>query len=242
MTPDREVSRDLPPPTAWLLLRDEMIGFARSRVMLVLWIVLPLVTTAGYLLLPDRAVESLGMGAGQLSATDFMALMISSVAGTVAALLVGVDIVSERNRKVYDLFVIRPIRREVILWAKFAAVTVSVSVACIVSIALGLAVDAARGATVGGDTVVAALDGLGSLVAVIALSAAVGVFFGVVSRSILVAVILILYLGQNLALVPMLPVYLGILPHRFWFIMAITGALTLLLVWLGGVLFRRSEL
>ncbi len=231
----------MPPPPAWLMLRDEMVGFARSRVMLVLWIVLPLATTAGYLLLPDRAVGSMMPGA-QMSATDFMALMISSVAGTVAALLVGVNIVSERNRKVYDLFVIRPIRREVILWAKFVAVTVSVSVACIVALALGLTVDAVRGAPVGGDTIVAALDGLGSLVAVIALSAGVGVFFGVVSRSILVAVILILYLGQNLAVVPMLPVWLGVLPDRFWLFMAISAALTLLMVWLGGVIFRRSEL
>ena len=233
--------RDMPGPPAWLMLRDEMVGFARSRVMLVLWIVLPLVTTLGYVLLPDRAVDSMMPGA-QMSATDFMALMISSVAGTVAALLVGVDIVSERNRKVYDLFVIRPIRREVILWAKFVAVTVSVSVACIVALALGLTVDAVRGAPVGGDTIVAALDGLGSLVAVIALSAGVGVFFGVVSRSILVAVILILYLGQNLAVVPMLPVWLGVLPDRFWLIMAISAALTLVMVWLGGVIFRRAEL
>jgi ABC-type transport system involved in multi-copper enzyme maturation permease subunit len=231
----------MPGPPTWLMLRDEMVGFARSRVMLVLWIVLPLVTTVGYLVLPDRAVDSMMPGA-QLGATDFMALMISSVAGTVAALLVGVDIVSERNRKVYDLFVIRPIRREVILWAKFIAVTISVSVACIVALALGLTVDAVRGAPVGGDTILAALDSLGSLVAVIALSAGVGVFFGVVSRSILVAVILILYLGQNLAVVPMLPVWLGVLPDRFWLFMAISAALTLVMVWLGGVIFRRSEL
>ncbi len=231
----------MPGPAAWLLLRDEMVGFARSRVMLVLWIVLPLVTTVGYLLLPDRAVDSL-MPGRQMGATDFMTMMISSVAGTVAALLVGVDIVSERNRKVYDLLVIRPIRREVILWAKFIAVTVCVSVACIVALALGLTVDAVRGAPVGGATIVAALDGLGSLVAVIALSAAVGVFFGVISRSILVAVILILYLGQNLAIVPMLPVYLGVLPDRFWLFMTITAVLTVAQVWLAGVIFRRSEL
>jgi ABC-type transport system involved in multi-copper enzyme maturation permease subunit len=223
------------------MLRDEMVGFARSRVMLVLWIVLPLVTSVGYLLLPDRAVDSL-MPGSKMGASDFMAMMISSVAGTVAALLVGVDIVSERNRKVYDLFVIRPIRREVILWAKFVAVTVSVSVACIVALALGLTVDAVRGATVGADTIVAALDSLGSLVAVIALSAGVGVFFGVVSRSILVAVILILYLGQNLSILPMLPVWLGVLPDRFWLIMTTSAALTLAMVWLGGVIFRRSEL
>jgi ABC-2 type transport system permease protein len=232
--------RETPGPAGLMLLRDELVGFARSRVMLVLWIVLPVITILGYLLLP--AMLAGATGREPLSATAFMTLIMSSVAGTVAALLVGVDIVSERNRKVYDLFVIRPLRRELILWAKFLAVWGSVSIACVVSVALGLAVDAVRGTPVTGAIVADALHGLASLVGVIALSSAVGVFFGVVSRSILVAAILILYLGQNLAVVPMLPVYLGILPGRFWLIMLITAALVGVLMWLAGLLFRRSEL
>jgi len=57
----------------------------------------------------------------------------------------------------------------------------------------------------------------------------------------LVAVILILYVGQNLAIVPMLPSYLGILPDHFWLVMLISAALTGLLVWGSGVMFRRTE-
>jgi ABC-type transport system involved in multi-copper enzyme maturation permease subunit len=231
--------RETPGSPGLMLLRDELVGFARSRVMLVLWIVLPALTILGYLLLP--AMLAGATGRGQLSATAFMALIMSSVAGTVAALLVGVDIVSERNRKVYDLFVIRPLRRELILWAKFGAVTISVSIACIVSLSLGLALDAALGTPVTSAIVADALHGLASMVGVIALSAAVGVFFGMVTRSILVAVILILYIGQNLAFVPMLPAFLG-LPDRFWLMMAITAALVAVIMWLAGVLFRRSEL
>ena len=231
--------RETPGSPGLMLLRDELAGFARSRVMLVLWIVLPALTILGYLLLP--AMLAGATGRGQLSATAFMALIMSSVAGTVAALLVGVDIVSERNRKVYDLFVIRPLRRELILWAKFGAVTISVSIACIVSLSLGLALDAALGTPVTGAIVADALHGLASMVGVIALSAAVGVFFGMVTRSILVAVILILYIGQNLAFVPMLPAFLG-LPDRFWLMMVITAALVAVIMWLAGVLFRRSEL
>jgi ABC-type Na+ efflux pump permease subunit len=220
-------------------VRDELLGFARSRVMIVLWVLLPIIAIAGYLLLPARAV--LGGGRAGLSATAFMGFLMSSLAGTVAALMVAVDIISEKNRKVYELFVIRPIRREAIIWAKFAAVFGCVTVACVVSLALGIAVDAVRGHPPSGAMLEDALRSVVALTGVIALSSGVGAFFGVVSKTILVAVILILYVGQNLAIVPMLPIYLGILPHHFWLVMLISAALAALLVWGSGVLFRRTE-
>jgi hypothetical protein len=76
---------------------------------------------------------------------------------------------------------------------------------------------------------------------VIALSATVGVLFGVIAKTILVAVILILYVGQNLAILPMLPMYLGLLPNQFWLVMLISGVLAAVLLWASGVLFRRTE-
>jgi len=221
-----------------ILLRDELVGFAKSKVMIVLWVVLPLIAMAGYLLLPDEITNARGMGG--LSATAFVGFLMSSVAGTVAALMVAVDIVSERNRKVYELFVIRPLRREVIIWAKFLAVFACVTVACLVSVALGIVVDAVRGHAPKLDYDM--LKSLLSLVGVIAMSCSVGVVFGVMSRTILVAVILILYVGQNLTIVPMLPVYLGWLPDKFWLVMLITAVLTALLVFAASVMFRRAEL
>ena len=56
-----------------------------------------------------------------------------------------------------------------------------------------------------------------------------------------VAVILILYVGQNLAFVPMLPMYFGILPQQFWVFMAMSGAIVLVLLWGSSALFRRRE-
>ena len=221
-----------------VMVRDELVGFAKSKVMLVLWIVLPLIAMAGYLLLPDEITNARGMGG--LSATAFVGFLMSSVAGTVAALMVAVDIVSERNRKVYELFAIRPIRREVIILAKFLAVFACVTVACVVSLGLGIAVDAIRGNAPQFDYDF--VKSLLSLIGVVAMSCSVGVVFGVMSRTILVAVILILYVGQNLTIVPMLPVYLGWLPNQFWLVMLITAVLTGLLVLGACVMFRRAEL
>ncbi|MDB4964294.1 MAG: family transporter protein [Myxococcales bacterium] len=223
-----------------VMLRDELVGFARSKVMIVLWVVLPILAIAAYLLLPQEITRSRGLGG--LSATAFVGFLMSSVAGTVAALMVAVDIVSERNRKVYELFVIRPIRRETIIWAKFLGVFACVTVACVVSLGLGIAVDAVRGRAPGGDELYDIVKSLVSLIGVIAMASAVGVVFGVMSRTILVAVILVLYVGQNLTIVPMLPVYLGWLPNQFWLIMLITAVLTGLLVYGASVMFRRSEL
>jgi len=222
-----------------LLLRDELVGFAKSRVMIVLWIVLPLLAVGGYLLLPDRAIR--GIAGGSMSATAFMSVIISSVAGTVAALMVAVDIVAERNRKVYELFVIRPIRREAILWSKVLAVFTCVTVACIVSLGVGIAVDAINGSPPSGEMLHDLVRALVSLVGVLAISVGVGALFGVVSRSILVAVILVLYVGQNLAVVPMLPIYLGVLPDLFWLMMVFSGVLAGVLIYIAGLVFRRIE-
>lgn len=221
------------------LMRDELIGFARSKVMLVLWVVLPCLAVLGFLLISGHAV---GQARSAMSAVGFMSLLESSLAGTVAALMIAVDLVSERNRNVYVLLVIRPIRREAIIWAKFLAVFGCVGVACVVSLLLGVAIDALRGAPPTAAGLYDTGRALVSMTALVAMSTAAGALFGVLARSILVAVILVLYVGQNIAVVPALPAYLGILPDRYWLIMAISAGLVGVMLWLAGRAFRRAQL
>jgi ABC-type transport system involved in multi-copper enzyme maturation permease subunit len=227
--------------TTLILLRDELIGFARSRVMLVMWGVLPLLAMAGYLLLP-AGLSGGTFGGSWMSATLFMSFVMSNLAGTVAALMVAVDLVTERNRKVYELLVIRPIRRDAIVWAKFLAVLGCVALACLVSIGLGLALDAVRGQPPSAGELSVIVKALLSLVVVLALATAVGVLFGVLLRSLLVVVMLVLYIGQNVAIVPMLPMYLGVPASLFWLVLVAAAALALGLVYLAGRVFRRAEL
>ncbi|MFN0249436.1 MAG: ABC transporter permease subunit [Kofleriaceae bacterium] len=224
-----------------LLLRDELVGFAKSKVMIVMWIVLPLLAMAAYLLLPNRLLEANEISRADFTATAFVAFIMSSLAGTVAALMVAVDLVSERNRKVYELFVIRPIPRAAIIWAKFLAVFVCVSIACVCSIVAGLLVDWLRGAAISGEDIRGLVKPLLSLVGVIAISTGVGAVFGTLSKSILAAVILILYLGQNLAIIPMLPIYFGIMPNQFWLVMVVSFAIAGFLGLVAGRIFKRTE-
>jgi hypothetical protein len=223
-----------------LLVRDELVGFAKSRVILVLWLVLPALALLGFLLLPRELTRERGMP--PMTAMMFMSLMVSSLAGTAAGLMAAVDVVSERNRNVFVLFAVRPIRREAIVWAKFIAVFACVAGACIASLLLGLGVDLARGVPVTSELLVDALHALSTTAAAIALSASIGVVFGVMSKTIVVAVLLVLYVGQNLAIVPMLPSYFGVLPDSFWIFIAISVALVVLMLWGGGVLMRRAQL
>jgi ABC-type transport system involved in multi-copper enzyme maturation permease subunit len=229
----------MPASPTRLLVRDELVGFARSKVMLVLWVVLPCITLAGFLLLRDHVFG--GAGAA-MTATSFMSFLESSVAGTVAALMIAVDLVSERNRNVYVLLAIRPIRREAIVWAKFIAVGGCVAVACIVSLLLGMVVDLVRGQPPTAASLHDTGKALVSMTAVVAMSTAAGALFGVLARSILVAVILVLYVGQNVTIIPMLPSYLGVLPERFWLFMVISYLLVGIMLWLAGRAFRRAQL
>jgi ABC-type transport system involved in multi-copper enzyme maturation permease subunit len=224
-----------------LLLRDELIGFAKSKVMIVMWVVLPIIAMAAYLLLPEKLLEARGVSRQDISATAFISFLMSSLAGTVAALMVAVDLVSERNRKVYELFVIRPIPRSAIIWSKFFAVFTCVSVACVCSIFAGLIVDWLRGRSLIGEDMRELVKPMVSLIGVIAVSTGIGVVFGTLARSIIAAVVLILYVGQNLAIVPMLPIYLGILPNQFWLLMLISFAMAGGLVLIAARVFKRAE-
>jgi ABC-type transport system involved in multi-copper enzyme maturation permease subunit len=225
-----------------ILVRDELLGYAKSKVMLVLWFLMPAISILGYLALPSSVKSEFGLPF-EVTATMYMSVLTSTLGGLIAAIRVAVDIVGERNRKVYDLFVIRPMRRETIMWSKFIAVFVCVSVACIIAVTAGLAVDVARGDAPTGAMLQDLARSLATLAGVIALSAATGVFFGVLSRSsIVAAVILAFQLVQFFQLLPLLPAFLGVLPRQFWIMMLISFGVAALLVHAAAVMFRRAEL
>lgn len=231
----------MPSSVTSILFVGELKGFAKSRVMTVLWLLLPAVATAAYFLLPTGQEVDAGIGGAKMPMSSFMGLLLASIAGTIAAVMLAVDIVSEKSRKVYELLIVRPVPPGAILWAKFFAVFVCVTIACLLSLGLGLVVDLARGVALPPNTCQDMLQSMATLTGVIAMSSAVGIFFGVLSRSMLVAVILVLYVGQNLTIVPMLPAYLGFLPNLLWLALLISACLTIGLMLLAVLIFRRAE-
>ncbi len=219
----------------FLLLRDELVGFAKSKVMVVLWVALPALATLGYFFLP-------GQGNDDIPLTVLMGVLVSSLAGTIAAVMVCVDIMNERSRRVYELFLIRPLRPESIVWAKFLATFSCMAIASVISVSVGLVVDLIQGVEVTIDLVRQTFASLGLATGVVAISVAIGVFTGVLLKSIIVAVILIIYVGPNLAALPVLPAILGWSGEYYWLMLGASAIVTLVLMHFAGVIFRKAEL
>lgn len=214
-----------------VLLRDELNGFYRSKVMLVLWVGMPALSIVLYLLSPDT---------GTVPAAVFTSLLVASIGGTLSAAMLTVSIINERQQHVYDLFVIRPVKRRNIVLAKFVAVYGCVVVAGLLALALGVLADflvtgLSRGIDFGGleSSVIV-------LLSMLAVSCAVGVLIGIVSPSVLVGVILVLYGGSQLSVVVLLPVLL--LVTAVWFPLIPGTAISVFLLVMAILAFDRKQL
>ncbi|MEE8442070.1 MAG: ABC transporter permease [Spirochaetia bacterium] len=184
--------------TLRILYADELRGLARSKVMIALWVGLPLLTLLVKLIQPDTEGVPLLI---------FAAVLVGSIGGTLSAVLLSTMITGERNRHVYDLFLTRPVRRSSLLLAKFFAALTCLFAAAVGSIALAAAVDAATGAlmpglaTQLGESLLVSMAGM-------TIASAVGVLFGVLIESIAVSAILSVYLGNQLSAIIILPAVL----------------------------------
>ncbi|MEM4704016.1 MAG: hypothetical protein QXJ02_03000, partial [Candidatus Bathyarchaeia archaeon] len=185
-----------------LLVKDEMRGFYKSRVMIFLWFGLPLLT----MLLRFWA----SLQGGEIPFTALSAVITSSIGGTLSSVMLTVSIINERIQRVYDLFLVRPVKRWNIIVSKFLAVYACVAAASLLSLLLGLAIDYVNmggvSETVLNDTALSLVTSLSMM----AVSSSAGVLIGVVAPSVLVGVILIIYGGNQISALPMIPTILNI--------------------------------
>ena len=188
-----------------LLFRDELDGFYRSRVMVALWVGLPALAILLYALAPSTGIPI----------AVFTSLLVGSLGGTVAAAMLSVSIIDERARHVYDLFVIRPVRRRDLLLSKFLAVYLCVLVAGLLAIGVGIAGDYTVTGLSMGISVPSQESSIILLASMVAISCTAGILIGVLSPSVLVGVILVLYGGNQLSAAAIVPALLY--ESYFWF-------------------------
>ena len=174
-----------------ILFVDELRGFWKSKVMLFLWVGMPVLAILIFLWSPDTG--------GQMPLSVLVSLLVSSLTGTLAAVMVVVSIINERDQHVYDLFVIRPIRRRDILLAKFLAVFLCVLVAASIAMFVGIGFDLTYNGTDVSQSWSMISGSLAMTIAVLAISTAAGVLIGIGSPSILIGAILVIYLGNQIA-------------------------------------------
>lgn len=216
-----------------LLFVDELRGFYKSKVMLFLWVGLPVVAII------FRFVQSSSSGSS-IPFTVISALIVSSLAGTLASVMLAVSIINEKNRHVYELFLIRPLRRQEIIFAKFFSVYVCVAIAAFIAVLAGIATDFATTGTLSNVVFSNVGQSLAISLSMIAISCAAGILIGVASPSVMVGAILVIYGGNQISVVPLLPTLLNI-AYANEITVAIAIAMAAALLTLSVVLFDRKQ-
>ncbi len=213
-----------------LLFLDELNGFYRSKVMIALWVGLPAMALLLYLLVPE--IEGIPI-------STFTALLVSSIGGLLTSVLIVVNILNEKEKKVYDLFMVRPIWRGNLLLAKFSAVYLCVMIASLIAILLAAFLDAATNGYDIGTTISSLRDSLIITASIMAINCSAGVLIGVFSNTVLVGVLLVIFGSNQLSSLVLLPMISDI--GEIWMAgLASLGISVLLLV--GAVLlFNRKE-
>ena len=179
-----------------LLFYDELRGFYRSKVMIVLWVGLPLLSMIMHFFQPDTE---------GLPFSILVSIVLSTIGGTLASAMLSTSLASEINQKVYDLFLIRPVKRITILISKFTAVYSCLIIAIIISLSFGLLIDYLTIGDLSELFLITLAESLAISLASIAISCSIGLLFGVTISSVPVAAILSVYIGNQLSALSIIP-------------------------------------
>ena len=216
-----------------LLFVDELRGFYKSKVMLFLWVGLPVIAIL------FSFVQSSTTGQA-IPFTVISSLVVSSLAGTLASVMLAVSLINEKNRHVYELFLIRPLKRQDIILAKFLSVYVCVAIASFISVLTGIVTDYLTTGTL--SSII--FDNLGQSLAIslsmVAIACAAGVLIGVASPSVLVGAILVIYGGNQISVIPLLPTLLNI-PDAVLLTVVLAVVMTAMLLAIAVILFERKQ-
>jgi len=215
-----------------LLLKDELRGFYKSKVMIFLWIGLPLMSIL---------FQSWSASMQQVfSFTLLSAVLVSSIGGTLASVMLAVSIINEKNRHVYELFLIRPVKRWNIIVAKFFAVYVCIAVASFLAIAMGVGTDYLVRGGASGTVLKDTLQSIAVSLSMMAISSAAGVLIGVASPSVLVGAILVIYGGNEVSVIPMIPTILNI-ANGSMFTVSLGILISTVLLVLATLVFNKKQ-
>ncbi|MGD0072647.1 MAG: ABC-2 transporter permease [Candidatus Bathyarchaeia archaeon] len=214
-----------------LLFVDELLGFYKSKVMIFLWIGLPIIA-----LLFRFVSES----SSNIPFTLVSSIVVSSLAGTLASVMLAVFIINEKNRHVYELFLIRPLKRRDIILAKFFSVYTCVAIASLIAVLAGMITDYATTGTLSMTILNNAGQSLATGLSMIAVSCAAGVLIGVASPSVLVGAILVIYGGNQISVIPLVPTLLN-LQDATVFTIVLAGATAAGLLAAAVALFERKQ-
>ena len=214
-----------------LIFKDELMGFYKSKTMIFLWIGLPVLA-----ILIHVSSQSTDM-----SLSILVSLVVSSIGGLLASVMLTVNIINEKDTRVYDLFLIRPLKRWHILVSKFLAVYICVSIACIIAISIGLLVDYSESQIAFDIIVQNIFEPFIMTLSVIAISSSIGILIGVVAPSILVGVLLVIFGGNYVSSIPSIIPFIFNIENPFNIVLMLGIIITIVLMGLSILLFNKKE-
>jgi ABC-2 type transport system permease protein len=216
-----------------LLFVDELRGFYKSKVMIFLWVGLPVIA------LLFRFISA-GSSGQSIPFTVISALVVSSIGGTLASVMLAVFIINEKNRRVYDLFLIRPLKRRDILLAKFFSVYTCVAIASFIAVLAGIVTDYATMGALSTTIVADAGQSLVISLSMIAVACSAGVLIGIASPTVLVGAILVIYGGNQISVISLVPTLLN-LPDASVFTIALAALVAVALLATAITVFNRKQ-
>ena len=218
--------------TLALLFKDEFKGFYKSKVMLVLWVGLPILS-----ILMFFAMSGDVSGVPVSTPT---AVVLGSIGGVLSAAMLVSSIISEKERHVYELFLIRPVKRRDIILSKFLSTYSCIAIAGFISLSLGMLIDSTRFGGISAPILGATLTSLLLALSIMAIACSAGVLIGFASSSMLVGIILVIYGANQLSVMAALPGLL--LPDQSWLTLIPGILLPIILLLLAMRIFEKKEL
>ena len=219
----------------FILLWDEFRGFAKSKTMIALWIGMPLVVIIMHFLNP---VE------GNFPMTLFSGIVIASIGGLLAAVILSSTMANEINANVYALFLIRPVKRWNIVVAKYIAFMLSLTIAALLSFTSGIIVDLIQSSLpseIFKEIIRFSFENLLISLSAMSIACAAGLVIGMLVKSVAMAVILSIYLGQQMSVIAILPGYFLENVDPLIFSIGVGLAATVIILALGIFVFNKKQ-
>jgi len=215
-----------------ILFVDELKGFYKSKVMIVLWVGLPLLSLLFHYIVPDTE---------GIPISSIVAIILSSIGGTLASAMLSTSIASEKMRHVYDLYLIRPVKRTNILLAKYFSVYLCLIIATGISLALGLILDQIFIGSLPEYVLNQTLESLAISMAAMAISCSIGIFFGIIVSSVPVATILSVYIGNQISAISILPTLFLDFIDPIIFSLLVGSIAVVIMLTVSSILFSRKQ-
>jgi ABC-2 type transport system permease protein len=171
-----------------ILLLDELQGFVKSKITIILWIGLPALSILMNFLTAEDFSPIL---------TYLTTVVATSIAGALGSVMLSTSITSEMNKHVYDLFLIRPVKRRNIIIAKYVAVYTCLIIAVYISIGTSMVIDAIRAVTLPEYLVEQVTKSMITVFFALGITCSFGTLFGIAMKSVAGSALLSLYVGNQ---------------------------------------------